>query len=134
MRYASQIPVRLFPAPPAIFSGRNTQSHFNPRISSLRNPANKWVEKDHVEKAPIWCSVDMRDGNQSLVIPMSLEEKLEYYKVLLQVGFKEIEVGFPAASETEYEFLRTLFFEITAQRILPGWQRFKTSFYKFVFL
>ena len=69
---------------------------------------NKWVEKDHIEKAPIWCSVDLRDGNQSLVIPMSLEEKLEYYKVLLQVGFKEIEVGFPAASETEYEFLRTL--------------------------
>ncbi|MBQ2880704.1 MAG: 2-isopropylmalate synthase, partial [Clostridia bacterium] len=69
---------------------------------------NKWVEKDHIEKPPIWCSVDMRDGNQSLVIPMSLEEKLEYYKVLLDVGFKEIEVGFPAASETEYEFLRTL--------------------------
>ncbi|MGI6767334.1 MAG: 2-isopropylmalate synthase [Lentihominibacter sp.] len=68
----------------------------------------KWVEKDHIEKAPIWCSVDMRDGNQSLVIPMSLEEKLEYYKVLLEVGFKEIEVGFPAASKTEYEFLRTL--------------------------
>lgn len=69
---------------------------------------NKWVEKDHVEKPPVWCSVDMRDGNQSLIIPMSLEEKLEYYKVLLEVGFKEIEVGFPAASETEYEFLRTL--------------------------
>ena len=69
---------------------------------------NKWVEKDHIKKRPIWCSVDMRDGNQSLVIPMSLEEKLEYYKMLLQVGFKEIEVGFPAASETEYEFLRTL--------------------------
>ena len=69
---------------------------------------NKWVEKDHVDKPPIWCSVDMRDGNQSLVIPMSLEEKLEYFKVLLEVGFKEIEVGFPAASETEYEFLRTL--------------------------
>ena len=69
---------------------------------------NTWVEKDHVDQAPVWCSVDMRDGNQSLVIPMSLEEKLEYYKVLLQVGFKEIEVGFPAASETEYEFLRTL--------------------------
>ncbi len=68
----------------------------------------KWVTKDHVEKAPIWCSVDMRDGNQSLVVPMSLEEKLEYFKVLLDVGFKEIEVGFPAASETEYEFLRTL--------------------------
>ncbi len=69
---------------------------------------NKWVEKDHIEKAPDWCSVDLRDGNQSLVIPMSLEEKLEFYKVLLDVGFKEIEVGFPAASETEYEFLRKL--------------------------
>ena len=68
----------------------------------------KWVEKDHVEQAPAWCSVDLRDGNQSLVIPMSLEEKLEFYKLLLKVGFKEIEVGFPAASETEYEFLRTL--------------------------
>ena len=67
-----------------------------------------WVERDHIEKAPAWCSVDMRDGNQSLVIPMSLEEKLEFYQVLLEVGFKEIEVGFPAASETEYEFLRTL--------------------------
>ena len=72
------------------------------------NKYNKWGEKDHIEKAPIWCSVDMRDGNQSLIIPMSLEEKIEYYKVLLEVGFKEIEVGFPAASETEYEFLRTL--------------------------
>ncbi len=69
---------------------------------------SNWVEKDHIETPPIWCSVDMRDGNQSLVIPMSLEEKLEYFKVLLDVGFKEIEVGFPAASETEYEFLRTL--------------------------
>ncbi len=68
----------------------------------------KWVTKDHIEKAPVWCSVDMRDGNQSLVIPMSLEEKLEFYKMLLGVGFKEIEVGFPAASDTEYEFLRTL--------------------------
>lgn len=69
---------------------------------------NKWVAKDHIEHPPAWCSVDMRDGNQSLVIPMSLEEKLEFFKVLLDVGFKEIEVGFPAASETEYEFLRTL--------------------------
>ena len=68
----------------------------------------KWVEKDHIEKAPQWCSVDLRDGNQSLVIPMSLEEKLEFYHMLLRIGFKEIEVGFPAASETEYEFLRTL--------------------------
>ena len=68
----------------------------------------KWVHKDHIEKAPQWCSVDLRDGNQSLVIPMSLEEKLEFYHLLLRLGFKEIEVGFPAASETEYEFLRTL--------------------------
>ncbi len=68
----------------------------------------KWVQKDHIEKAPAWCSVDLRDGNQSLIIPMSLEEKLEFYQLLLKVGFKEIEVGFPAASETEYEFLRTL--------------------------
>ncbi len=69
---------------------------------------NKWVKRDHIEKPPVWCSVDMRDGNQSLVIPMSLEEKLDYYQTLLKVGFKEIEVGFPAASETEYEFLRAL--------------------------
>jgi len=68
----------------------------------------KWVGRDHVEKAPQWCSVDLRDGNQSLVIPMSLDEKLEFYKLLLKLGFKEIEVGFPAASETEYEFLRAL--------------------------
>ena len=63
---------------------------------------DSWVKRDHIETPPIWCSVDMRDGNQSLVVPMSLEEKLEYYKVLLAVGFKEIEVGFPAASETEF--------------------------------
>lgn len=68
----------------------------------------KWATRDHIEKAPVWCSVDMRDGNQSLVIPMSLDEKLEFYKLLVDVGFKEIEVGFPAASETEYEFLRTI--------------------------
>ncbi len=67
-----------------------------------------WVRKDHIEKAPKWCSVDLRDGNQSLVIPMSLEEKLEFFRVLVDIGFKEIEVGFPAASETEFVFLRTL--------------------------
>ena len=68
----------------------------------------RWVKKDHIEAAPAWCSVDLRDGNQSLIVPMSLEEKLEFYQLLLDIGFKEIEVGFPAASETEYEFLRTL--------------------------
>ena len=67
-----------------------------------------WTKKEYIEKAPTWCSVDLRDGNQALIIPMSLEEKIEFYKRLLDIGFKEIEVGFPAASETEYEFLRTL--------------------------
>lgn len=67
-----------------------------------------WVKKESIEKAPIWCSVDLRDGNQALIEPMSLEEKLEFFQLLLDVGFKEIEVGFPAASETEYQFLRTL--------------------------
>ncbi len=68
----------------------------------------KWTRKNYIDKAPKWCSVDLRDGNQSLIIPMSLEEKLEFFKLLVKVGFKEIEVGFPAASETEYTFLRTL--------------------------
>ena len=68
----------------------------------------EWMKKDAPDHAPIWCSVDMRDGNQALVIPMSLDQKLEFYKMLLKVGFKEIEVGFPAASDTEYEFLRRL--------------------------
>lgn len=69
---------------------------------------NDWVTKEYVDHAPIWCSVDLRDGNQSLVIPMSLDEKLAYFKLLTDIGFKEIEVGFPAASETEYAFLRAL--------------------------
>ncbi|MBE5745154.1 MAG: 2-isopropylmalate synthase [Clostridiales bacterium] len=67
-----------------------------------------WTKKSSIEKPPVWCSVDLRDGNQALVIPMSLEEKLEFFQLLCKIGFKEIEVGFPAASETEYEFCRTL--------------------------
>ena len=67
-----------------------------------------WTKKTAIEKPPVWCSVDLRDGNQALIIPMSLEEKLEFFKLLCQVGFKEIEIGFPAASETEYEFCRKL--------------------------
>ena len=67
-----------------------------------------WTEKEYIDKAPIWCSVDLRDGNLALVIPMSLEQKVEFFKLLVKIGFKEIEVGFPAASETEYEFCRTL--------------------------
>lgn len=79
--------------------------YFAPDMSAA--DAN-WTKKDHIEKAPVWCSVDLRDGNQALIVPMSLEEKLEFFKYLVKIGFKEIEVGFPAASETEYEFLRTL--------------------------
>ena len=68
----------------------------------------KWAQKEYIDRAPIWCSVDLRDGNQALIIPMSLEEKLEFFALLVKIGFKEIEVGFPAASETEYAFLRHL--------------------------
>lgn len=79
------------------------RSYFLPPV-----PCYNWVKKDHIEKAPIWCSVDLRDGNQALIEPMSLEEKVEFFQLLVNVGFKEIEVGFPAASETEYQFLRTI--------------------------
>lgn len=68
----------------------------------------RWATKNYISKPPVWCSVDLRDGNQSLIIPMSLEEKLDFFQLLVKIGFKEIEVGFPAASETEYKFLRTL--------------------------
>ncbi len=67
-----------------------------------------WAKKEYPDHAPIWCSVDLRDGNQSLIIPMSLDEKIEFYKTLVKIGFKEIEVGFPAASDTEYALLRKL--------------------------
>lgn len=67
-----------------------------------------WVKKDAIDKAPIWCSVDLRDGNQALIEPMSLEQKLTFFKLLVDIGFKEIEVGFPAASDTEYQFMRAL--------------------------
>ncbi len=67
-----------------------------------------WAEKDSIERAPVWCSVDLRDGNQALIEPMTLEQKVEFFKLLVKIGFKEIEVGFPAASDTEYTFLRTL--------------------------
>ena len=86
---------------------KNTQKYTR-QFFPVKNPTRKWADKTYIEKAPTWCSVDLRDGNQSLIIPMSLEEKLEFFKLLVKVGFKEIEVGFPAASETEYTFLRTL--------------------------
>ncbi len=83
-------------------------SKYTRQFFPVKNPTRKWADKIYIDKAPTWCSVDLRDGNQSLIIPMSLEEKLEFFKLLVKVGFKEIEVGFPAASETEYTFLRTL--------------------------
>lgn len=67
-----------------------------------------WAEKPMVTSAPVWCSVDLRDGNQALVEPMGLETKLEFFQLLTEIGFREIEVGFPAASETEYDFVRAL--------------------------
>lgn len=80
-----------------------TRGYFMPPETSLN-----WTQKEYITEAPIWCSVDLRDGNQALIVPMNLEEKLEYFKLLVEIGFKEIEVGFPAASETEFAFLRTL--------------------------
>lgn len=84
-------------------SSKYKRQYFLPPVKCM-----DWAEKDYVEKAPIWCSVDLRDGNQALVIPMNLEQKVEFFKLLVEIGFKEIEVGFPAASETEYTFLRKL--------------------------
>ena len=77
------------------------------RVPVLDYPNREWPDKE-IKKAPAWCSVDLRDGNQALVVPMTLEQKLDFFQMLVQIGFKEIEVGFPAASDTEYQFLRTL--------------------------
>lgn len=79
------------------------RNYFMPPKESL-----EWTKKEYIDKAPAWCSVDLRDGNQALIVPMSLEDKIDFFKMLVAIGFKEIEVGFPAASETEYDFLRAL--------------------------
>ena len=81
---------------------------YAPQFFPVKNPPMRWASKTMIEKAPVWCSVDLRDGNQALITPMNLEEKLEFFRYLVKIGFKEIEIGFPAASETEYEFCRTL--------------------------
>ena len=77
------------------------------KYPTMKMDQREWPSKV-IDKAPIWCSVDLRDGNQALPIPMGIEEKLEYFKLLVDMGYKEIEIGFPSASETEYNFLRTL--------------------------
>jgi len=84
-------------------SNKYSKGYYMPPVTSL-----KWTEKEYITEPPTWCSVDLRDGNQALVVPMNLEEKLEFFDLLVKLGFKEIEVGFPAASETEFTFLRTL--------------------------
>ena len=73
----------------------------------FRYPERTWMDQE-ITKAPIWCSVDLRDGNQALVDPMTVEEKVEFFQLLCKLGFKEIEVGFPAASQIEFDYLRTL--------------------------
>lgn len=77
------------------------------RVPVLNYPDRQWPNKE-IEKAPVWCSVDLRDGNQALIEPMVVEEKMEFFKLLVKLGFKEIEVGFPAASQIEFDFLRQL--------------------------
>ncbi len=80
-----------------------TRQYFMPPVECM-----DWTKKEYIDKAPIWCSVDLRDGNQALIVPMNLQQKIDFFKLLVKIGFKEIEVGFPAASETEYHFLRAL--------------------------
>ena len=80
-----------------------TRAYFLPPEEST-----SWVHKDHLDQAPVWCSVDLRDGNQALSAPMTLEQKLRFFQLLVKMGFTQIEAGFPAASKTEYRFIRTL--------------------------
>ncbi len=87
---------------------KNTRKYTRHIYSPENNFSKSWMDKTYIEKPPIWCSVDLRDGNQALITPMSLDEKLAFFGELVKIGFKEIEVGFPAASETEYTFLRRL--------------------------
>ena len=84
------------------------------RVSVMNYPEREWPNKE-IEKAPIWCSVDLRDGNQALVEPMVVEEKIEMFNMLVQMGFKEIEIGFPAASQIEFDFLR----QLVERRLIP---------------
>ena len=86
---------------------KNTDK-YERQFFAVKPKKRTWIEKEYIDKAPAWCSVDLRDGNQALTVPMSLDEKLAFFRALCGTGFKEIEVGFPAASETEYTFLRTL--------------------------
>lgn len=93
-----------------VFKHMNNVNKYTRNFFLPPNPEKyrKWAQKAYIDRAPDWCSVDLRDGNQALIIPMSLEEKLSFFDFLVKVGFKEIEIGFPAASDTEYAFARRL--------------------------
>ena len=91
-------------------------------FKQINLPDRQWPNNT-ITKAPIWCSVDLRDGNQALVDPMNLEEKLEFFHALCDMGFKEIEIGFPSASETEYEICR----ENDVLRTFPQRRNLKTK-------
>ena len=84
------------------------------RVPVMNYPEREWPNNE-IQKAPIWCSVDLRDGNQALVEPMVVEEKIEMFNMLVQMGFKEIEIGFPAASQIEFDFLR----QLVERRLIP---------------
>ena len=88
------------------------------RVPVVDYPQRQWPNKE-IEKAPIWCSVDLRDGNQALIEPMTVEEKVEMFKLLVKLGFKEIEIGFPAASQIEFDFLRKL----VAENMIPDYMK-----------
>ena len=77
------------------------------RVPVMHYPEREWPDRQ-IERAPMWCSVDLRDGNQALIDPMQVDEKIEFYNLLIKLGFKQIEVGFPAASQIEYDFIRKL--------------------------
>ena len=77
------------------------------RVPVVDYPERQWPNRE-IEKAPIWCSVDLRDGNQALINPMGVEQKLEFFDLLVKLGFKQIEIGFPSASDTEFAFTRRL--------------------------
>ncbi len=84
------------------------------RVPVVDFPQRTWPNKE-IEKAPVWCSVDLRDGNQALIEPMVVEEKIEFFNLLVKLGFKEIEIGFPSASQIEYDFLR----QLVDRRLIP---------------
>ena len=88
------------------------------RVPVVDYPQRQWPNKE-IEKAPIWCSVDLRDGNQALIEPMTVEEKVEMFQLLVKLGFKEVEIGFPAASQIEYDFLRKL----VAENMIPDYMK-----------